>query len=135
MIFPVTHGTNGEDGRLQGFLNLVGLSYVGPDPVGASMAMDKVVAKQRVEQAGVDVTEGHSCRICFWSESEENKEKFVKECIEKLGEDMYVKPASLGSSVGVNPASGFDECMKACEEAFRYDSRVSSRRKQSMREK
>lgn len=121
VFFPVIHGTNGEDGSLQGFFDLANAAYVGPGTLGSSLAIDKVVAKQRVEAAGIHIVPYKSIRKDQWKS---NADQFVKECIKELGPHLFVKPATLGSSVGVSPANSFEECMKACDLAFHYDLKV-----------
>ncbi len=131
VLFPVTHGSHGEDGHLQGFLDLLDLAYVGPGVLGSSMSMDKVVAKQRVASVGINVVDGCDIRIDEWRK---DPTMFVNRCMRELGEAVYIKPASLGSSVGVSPAKGFDQCLNACEEAFKYDERVLVEKKMNARE-
>jgi D-alanine-D-alanine ligase len=121
VVFNIVHGTTGEDGMMQGFLDLQRIPYVGPGILGSACAMDKVVAKQLVEQAGVAVVPYVALRIHEWIE---NKAAILDESVRKLKFPMFVKPASLGSSVGINKVNDRASLEKAIAYALEFDDRV-----------
>jgi D-alanine-D-alanine ligase len=121
VVFHIIHGTTGEDGMLQGFLDLQRIPYVGPGILGSACAMDKVVAKQLVEQAGVAVVPYVALRLHEWLE---NKSAILDESERKLQFPMFVKPASLGSSVGINKVEDRAALEKAIAYALEFDDRV-----------
>jgi D-alanine-D-alanine ligase len=118
IIFPVLHGTDGEDGSIQGLIKALNIPMVGTGVLGSSISMNKIVAKRLLQEAGIPVTKFLSFHF-----SDQNKIKF--ESIEKaLGLPFMVKSASLGSSVGVTKVSQKSDFKKAIDEAFRYDHEV-----------
>ncbi|MCX6130230.1 MAG: D-alanine--D-alanine ligase [Proteobacteria bacterium] len=121
VVFNIIHGTTGEDGALQGFLELQGIPFVGPSILGAAVAMDKVVAKQLVECAGLPVVPYLAFRLCEWIEK---APELIKAAIDKLQFPMFVKPASLGSSVGIRRVQNQAELEKAIAYAFEFDERI-----------
>lgn len=112
VFFPVLHGTYGEDGTIQGLFEMADIPYVGCGVVASSCGMDKVVMKTMFVEAGLPI-----CRHLFFlrSEWESDSDRIVKEIVDALGFPCFVKPANLGSSVGVSRAD--DE--KGLREAFR----------------
>ena len=121
VIFPVLHGPNGEDGTVQGLFEVLNMPYVGAGVLASACAMDKIVAKQLFEQAGIPQLPYVSViRRNF----KEDAEKIYEECEGSLIYPMFVKPANMGSSVGISKADSRQELMAAIEEAFRYDRRV-----------
>ncbi len=115
IVFPVLHGTDGEDGSIQGLLKAMGLPMVGTGVLGSAMAMNKLVAKKLLKDAGLPVADYSSC---FYGERKKlNFEKIESE----LGLPFMVKSASLGSSVGVSKVKSKKDFSKAVEEGFRYD--------------
>ncbi|MDA9951561.1 D-alanine--D-alanine ligase [Oligoflexaceae bacterium] len=132
VFFPVLHGTYGEDGSIQGLFELLcDSAYVGPGVLGSSMAVDKVIAKQRAESVGIKVVPYLAIRHGKW---QQDGDFFVDECIAKLGSDLVVKPATLGSSVGITIVSGAKELKAACELAFEFDRKILIEKKMVMRE-
>ncbi|MDQ3233064.1 MAG: D-alanine--D-alanine ligase, partial [Pseudobdellovibrionaceae bacterium] len=121
VVFEIVHGTTGEDGMMQGFFDLQRIPYVGPGILGSSVAMDKVVAKQLVEHAGVPVVPYVALRLHEWLE---RKSDVLKEAVQKLQFPMFVKPASLGSSVGINRVENQASLEKAIHHALEFDDRV-----------
>jgi D-alanine-D-alanine ligase len=121
IIFNIVHGTTGEDGMLQGFLDLQRIAYVGCGILGSACAMDKVVAKQLVEYAGVPVVPYVALRLHEWLE---RKSAILEEAVQKLKFPMFVKPASLGSSVGINKVENVAALEKAISHALEFDDRV-----------
>lgn len=121
IIFSILHGTYGEDGSWQGFWELAGLPYIGAGVLGSAVAMDKVVAKQLVSSAGVPVVDGLSFRIEQW---QVDKVSILDQAKQKLGDTYFVKPATLGSSVGISKAASLEELETAIKLAFEYDDKV-----------
>ena len=120
IAFPIVHGTNVEDGVLQGYLKTIGIPYVGSDIAGAAIGQDKVFQKQIWGSEGLPIPE----YVWFFdSEYEDNPEKVLK-MIEQIKYPVIVKPATLGSSVGINIASNREELQKAVEEAITYDTKI-----------
>lgn len=118
VFFPITHGTFGEDGCLQGFLELLGVAYVGSGVLGSSMGMDKDVMKRLFRHAGILIGKFHTLK-----KSEMNAGE-IDRIIEDLGFPIFVKPANLGSSVGIAKAHDEDELRRAIKDAFRYDNKI-----------
>lgn len=116
VVFPILHGPNGEDGAIQGLLQILDLPYVGPEVLGSAVAMDKDVAKKELAASGLNVAKGIVLRPTdSWSFSEISK---------KLGLPLFVKPANMGSSVGVHKVRNEAEFIRALEDAFQYDQKV-----------
>jgi D-alanine-D-alanine ligase len=115
VIFPVLHGANGEDGTIQGLLELAGIPYVGSGVLASAAAMDKTFAKTVLAAAGLPVTpylvvrRGRPVRTLD---------------VQHLGLPLFVKPARTGSSVGISRVLSYDELPDALELAFRYDSKL-----------
>ena len=121
VAFLVVHGPYGEDGTLQGFLELADIPYVGPGVLASAVAMDKVVFKDLMRGHGLPVVEYAWFRRRSW---EREPEHVVREVAERIGERCVVKPARLGSSVGMSLVHELDALPAALDEAFRYDSKV-----------
>ena len=120
IAFPIVHGNNVEDGTLQGYLDTVGIPYVGSKVTGASLGQDKVIMKQVFESSNLPVVD----YVWFFdNEYYDNQEKITKEILE-LGLPVVVKPACLGSSVGINYVSDKDKLNNAIEEALEYDKKI-----------
>jgi D-alanine-D-alanine ligase len=111
--FPVLHGPGGEDGSVQGVLEVLDLPYVGSDVESSALCLDKLVFKRLLGAAGVP-------QVDFCEAGEEG----WREQAASFGEPVWVKPARLGSSVGIAPASGTKELERAVEEARRHDPKV-----------
>lgn len=121
VIFPLLHGTNGEDGTVQGFLEVLNIPYVGNSVLGSAAGMDKVVMKQLFEMAGLpQVPYAYFIR----SEWEKDKVSLIEKCEDKLGYPMFIKPANLGSSVGISKATNAQELEKAVQFALQYDRKI-----------
>jgi D-alanine-D-alanine ligase len=121
VAFLVVHGPYGEDGTLQGFLELAGIPYVGAGVLASAVAMDKVVFKDLMRGHELPVVDYVSFRRQAW---EGEPEHVVREVAEAIGNRSVVKPARLGSSVGMSLVHDLDELPAALEEAFRYDTKV-----------
>lgn len=120
VALPIVHGTNVEDGTLQGYLDLLGIPYVGSNVYSAAVGQDKVFMKQIFKSGGLDTPD---FTWFFESEYLENKDEIIKNC-EKLGYPLIVKPARLGSSIGISKANNRDELISAIEEAINYDDKI-----------
>ncbi|HXU40420.1 MAG TPA: D-alanine--D-alanine ligase A, partial [Blastocatellia bacterium] len=118
VVFPVLHGTYGEDGTIQGLLEMAGVPYVGCGVLASSTGMDKIAMKDLFRQAGLTIIEYEWFLRSSW---EENPEAIVKRVARSLGFPMFVKPANLGSSVGVSKATNKEELRDAINDAARYD--------------
>jgi D-alanine-D-alanine ligase len=115
IIFPVLHGTDGEDGSIQGLIKAMDIPMVGTGVLGSAMSMNKIVAKRLMKEAGIPVTN-------FLTFHYTEKESMSFDAIaEKIGKPFMVKSSSLGSSVGVSKAKDEQTFREAVEEAFRYD--------------
>ncbi|KKB72383.1 MULTISPECIES: D-alanine--D-alanine ligase [Bacillus] len=121
VVFPLLHGPNGEDGTIQGMLELLNVPYVGNGVLASSAGMDKVVMKHLFAQAGLDQAKYVSFVKKTWNEAkEESYEKVEAE----LGYPCFVKPANLGSSVGISKCRNREELDHAFELAFQYDRKI-----------
>ncbi len=121
VIFPVLHGSFGEDGTVQGLFELANIPYVGAGVLGSSAGMDKVVTKQLCEQSGITVTP----YVWFlMKEYSSSKKKMIGLLEKKLGYPCFVKPANSGSSVGISKAHNRKELISAIELAGEYDRKV-----------
>ncbi len=120
VVFPVLHGPFGEDGTVQGLLELAGVPYVGCGVLASSLAMDKIACKELLLAHGVPVVPFRATtRSAF-----ENDPARVLEDVEALGYPVFIKPANLGSSIGVSKARNRSELRDALAEAARYDRRL-----------
>lgn len=120
IAFPIVHGQNVEDGSLAGYLETVGIPYVGPNVLGASLGQDKVVMKQVFESSNIPVVD----YVWFYENDYINDEEKYLRDIKKLEYPVLVKPASLGSSVGINFVKDENEIKDAINEAFTYDDKI-----------
>ncbi len=121
VAFLVVHGPYGEDGTLQGFLELAGIPYVGAGVLASAVAMDKVVFKDLMRGHGLPVVDSTWFRHGAWLRE---PERVVREVGERLGKRTVVKPARLGSSIGMSIAHDLDELPRALDEAFAHDAKV-----------
>jgi len=121
VVFPVLHGPYGEDGTVQGFLELTGIPYVGCGHLASAVCMDKVMQKKVLAAEGILQTP----YVWFWS-SEWGKDsgRITEEIEKKLQYPIFVKPSNLGSSVGISKAHDRGELLQAIREAIHYDRKV-----------
>lgn len=118
VVFPITHGPNGEDGTLQGLLSQLNLPFVGPDVLGSAVAMDKDVCKRLFIQAGIGCAPGvvlhkHEQDIIDYNSISN-----------QLGSILFIKPANMGSSIGVSKATDEASFKAAVKDAFLYDTKI-----------
>lgn len=116
-VFPVLHGPKGEDGTVQGALELADVPYVGSGVVGSAASMDKDVAKRLMRDAGLPITR-------FIAISASSMISYEDAARAVGTDDLFVKPANMGSSVGVSRARSSEEFKASCDHAFRYDRKV-----------
>lgn len=116
VLFPVLHGPFGEDGTIQGLAELAGVPYVGSDVLGSALAMDKDAAKRLMREAGLPIADF----LAFTAA----EPPVFDTVVAKLGRPLFVKPARLGSSVGVAKAATEEEFAAALKEAFRHDEKI-----------
>ena len=121
VVFPVLHGTFGEDGTIQGLLELADLPYVGSGVLGSSAGMDKDVMKRLFRDAGLSLVRHLTFLRTDW---EKDSKRVRKEIEKKLNYPLFVKPANMGSSVGVSKARDREELEKAMDEAAAYDRKI-----------
>jgi D-alanine-D-alanine ligase len=117
VVFPIVHGTWGEDGTFQGLCEMLDLAYVGPGVTASALAMDKVLAKRQLAAAGVPVVDYEAVSR---RDFEADPEAFLARC-ERLALPVFVKPSVGGSSVGVRKVAGFDHLEEAVRFALRFD--------------
>ena len=131
VVFPVLHGPYGEDGTVQGLLKLADIPYVGAGVLGSALGMDKIAMKGVFKSYGLPVVE----HVAFKRKDWEQNPEAVMELIEKeLGYPCFVKPANLGSSVGISKVHQRSELAPALALAARYDRRMLAERAVNVRE-
>jgi D-alanine-D-alanine ligase len=121
VIFPVLHGTFGEDGTIQGLLELADMAYVGAGVLGSAAGMDKDIMKSLFIAAGIPIVKHVTILRSAWKKDPRKVQKFVES---KLRYPVFVKPANLGSSVGISKAHDRKEIGPAMEEAARFDRKI-----------
>src|ERR1700688_292018 len=121
VIFPVLHGTFGEDGTIQGLLELADLAYVGAGVLGSSAGMDKDVMKSLFRAAGLPIVKHVTVLRSHFEREPKKVQKFVES---KLKYPVFVKPANLGSSVGISKAHDRKELGPAIAEAAKFDRKI-----------
>ena len=121
VVFPALHGTYGEDGTLQGLLEMADVPYVGCGVLASSCGMDKVTMKSLFVQAGLPI-----CKYVWFLRSQwhSNPSKIIRNSIRQIGFPCFVKPANLGSSVGVSRATDKASLTKAIDLAAEYDRKI-----------
>jgi D-alanine-D-alanine ligase len=118
LLFPIVHGRGGEDGMLQGMLDLVELPYVGSGVLGSALQMDKEVSKRLLVAAGLPVLPYQSVRK---AELDRDAEACARRLLESLPLPLFVKPANGGSSVGIHRVAEAKDLLPALRDAIRYD--------------
>jgi len=117
VIFPILHGTYGEDGTIQGFLELANVPYVGAGVLGSAIGMDKDVMKRLLREAGLPIVD-------YWAVRKADRDSFLQAHITTLPYPVFVKPANLGSSVGITKVHAAEELPAALETASKYDRKI-----------
>src|SRR3981081_2372096 len=121
MIFPVLHGTFGEDGTIQGLLELADIAYVGAGGLGSAAGMDKDIMKSLFIAAGIPIVKHVTILRRAWEKQPKKVQKLVES---RLKYPVFVKPANLGSSVGISKAHNRKELGPAIEEAAKFDRKI-----------
>ena len=121
VAFPVVHGTNCEDGTIQGYLEFLGLPYVGCNVLASAVGMDKAVFKDVLKRQGLPVLD---CVTFYSREYAKNPKGIKAEILEKIGLPAIIKPINLGSSVGISKAKNEDELIAAIELAASFADRI-----------
>src|SRR5277367_3994533 len=121
VIFPVLHGTFGEDGTIQGLLELADIAYVGAGVLGSAAGMDKDIMKSLFIAAGIPIVKHVTILRGAWKKEPKKVQKFVES---KLKYPVFVKPANLGSSVGISKAHDRKELGPAIDEAAKFDRKI-----------
>ena len=121
IIFPVLHGTFGEDGTIQGLLELADIAYVGAGVLGSAAGMDKDVMKRLFRDAGLPIVKHVTILRSAWREQPRKARKLIEE---KLKYPVFVKPANLGSSVGISKVHDAGELAAAMDEAAKFDRKL-----------
>jgi len=121
VVFPLLHGTYGEDGTIQGLFEMAGIPYVGAGVLASAVGMDKIMMKRVFAHEGLP-----QCVFRHFTRSQWDKDSqfFIMEIEVSLGYPCFVKPANLGSSVGISKAGSREQLIQAVEHAFRYDRKV-----------
>src|SRR5438093_6786029 len=117
VVFPVLHGTFGEDGTIQGLLELANLPYVGAGVLGSAVGMDKDVMKRLLRDAGLPIVD-------YWTVRKQDLDSFLQAHITNLPYPVFVKPANLGSSVGITKVHSAEELPAALQTAAEYDRKI-----------
>lgn len=121
IVFPVLHGPNGEDGTVQGLFEVLNVPYVGAGVLASAAGMDKIISKVLFADAGLPQLPYEVVKVTDWKVE---PEEVVKTIEESLGFPAFVKPANLGSSVGISEAKNKTALKEAIDLAFEYDHRV-----------
>ncbi len=120
LAFPIVHGANTEDGSIQGYLNLIGIPYVGSSIYSSALAQDKVFMKQVMQANDIPVTKF----VWFGERFYRNKKEELFKQIDELKYPLIIKPATLGSSVGIEIITRKEEIDSTIERAFQFDNKV-----------
>ena len=120
IAFPVVHGTNVEDGALQGCLKTAGVPFVGPDVTSSAVSMDKFITKAVLKEAGVPVLDARVYTLADYAAMD----SLIDDAEKAVGYPLIVKPVNLGSSVGISVAKNREELIRALDDAFMYSTRV-----------
>src|ERR671912_161604 len=121
VVFPILHGPLGEDGTVQGLLELADLPYVGSGVLASAVGMDKAVMKVVFAAAGLPVSPG---RVVLRHEWDRERDAITAACAGSFGYPLFVKPANLGSSVGISKAADLVTLVRAIDLAFEFDRKV-----------
>lgn len=121
VVFPLLHGPNGEDGTIQGFLETIDMPYIGAGVLTSACGMDKIMTKYILQAAGIPQVPYVPVLKNLWKE---NPKQIFEQCEGTLLYPMFIKPANMGSSVGISKAENREELQNALQEAYKYDTRA-----------
>lgn len=121
IAFPIVHGTNVEDGTLQGYLKMFNIPYIGSDVISSAVGMDKYVCKCLLKENNIPVLD---CKCFTLKDYRENLKSIIEEIENSISYPVIVKPVNLGSSVGIKVAKSQDELEDALETAFSYSKKI-----------
>ena len=121
IAFPVVHGTNVEDGTLQGYLKMLDVPYVGCDVLSSAVGMDKYVMKTVLKDNGIPVLD---CKCYTGKQFDEDADAVINEIENAIGYPVIVKPVNLGSSIGISKADSREKLLSSLETAFSYAGKV-----------
>ncbi len=121
VVFPVLHGPMGEDGTIQGLLEMMNIPYVGAGVLASSVAMDKAVAKKLFQAEGLPQAD---FIVLYRRKYDDDKEKYIELIEARFGYPVFVKPANLGSSVGISKAKNQQQLQEAIALAAKYDRKI-----------
>jgi D-alanine-D-alanine ligase len=121
VVFPVMHGPNCEDGSMQGFLTTLGVPYVGPRVLSSALCMDKDIQKQIARYNGITVTDWIAIKHF---EYPQRKNEIIQKIESELQYPVFVKPANMGSSVGVSKVKSGEELDEKIKFVFQYDTKI-----------
>ena len=121
VVFPVLHGPRGEDGTIQGLFELANIPYVGCGVLASAIGMDKIYTKTLYEKVGLP--QGKYLLI-MRKDWKDNQEKSIEEIEEKLSYPIFIKPANMGSSVGITKAHNREDLIRGMNEAALYDRKL-----------
>ena len=121
VVFPVLHGPNGEDGTVQGLLTMLGVPFVGAGVVGSAVGMDKVVFKDVMRAHGLPIVPFRVLRRHEWPQ---RRTELEIDIVTELKLPVFVKPANMGSSVGISRCTSLADLAQCIEEAFRWDRKI-----------
>lgn len=121
VFFPIVHGTNTEDGTLQGYINMLGAPYVGCDVLSSAVGMDKYVMKTVLKDNGVPVLD---CKVFTSKMYDEDPDAIVDSVEKEIGYPVIVKPIDLGSSIGISKAKDRDSLYNSLENAFQFANKI-----------
>ncbi len=120
-VFPVLHGPRGEDGTIQGLFDLAGIPYVGCDTMASAIAMDKDMTKRVFAQWGIPVVKGTCVTKWMW---QTDRDDVLTEISDTLTLPLFIKPATMGSSIGITKATDLDEIIQGIETALDFSPKV-----------
>jgi D-alanine-D-alanine ligase len=121
VVLPILHGTNGEDGTIQGLLELSQIPYVGSGVLGSALVMDKEMAKKVLDAAGIKTV---PFMTAYKYNFDQKSKDILDECERRFGYPYFVKPANMGSSVGVNKVKNREEALAKFTNALQYDTKI-----------
>lgn len=121
VILPILHGTFGEDGTMQGLLELANIPYVGSGVLGSALGMDKDVSRRLLAAAGIPVVK---TKVLLRNDFQKDPKAWIRRMVEEFSFPHFVKPANAGSSVGVHKVKSFEGALAQYQDAFAFDVKV-----------